>query len=285
MPDPIRRNRLETTPQFKGADKEVVCTENFLAGIWPSIYWGPDQVSNQEGEIYSPPPSWRQLEGMRVPKVIRFIYDNYEHEYDDDPGGGDPPDPPDPPGPGSCNQGPWVVVHTEARIIIGLIRAIGDINRYPDGSAGAAGVRYMPEIYNHPQGQLWDIPASWLTAWNAGTPSSNPTYFFVERRNPLTGIITRMFQGNAGGYVGFYGGDYQPYSLKLYEKTIICTNSAGQQLPPRIYSTRYQYYDNDPPPEFPIEAFDANVAANTGGQVRSGHAEIPPAPGPFPGFS
>lgn len=94
MARPIRRNRLDTTPQFKGAFDEVVCPDNFLAGPWPAIYWGPDQRSNEEDVIYSPPPSWRHLEGMRVPKVVRFIYDDYEHEYitpdGDDPGSGDP---------------------------------------------------------------------------------------------------------------------------------------------------------------------------------------------------
>lgn len=285
MPEPIRRNRLNTTPQFKGAFQEVVRPDNFLAGVWPAIYWGPDQISNEEGTIYSPPPSWRQLEGLRVPKVIRFIYDNYEHEYDDDPGGGDPPDPPDPPGPGSCNQGPWVVVHTEARIVIGWLEFTGDINYWPGGSSNEGiNQRYHPSIYGQPRAQFRDIPASWLTAWNAGTPPGNPPYFFIDRRNPITGIITRMYQGPAGGYVSFYEGEYVPYSVKWYEKTIICTNSAGQTLPPRIYSTRFGYLDNDEPPEFPITAFDGNVFANTGGQVRSGHAEFPDPPGPFPGF-
>lgn len=82
---------------LQGSDWEIVRPGNFIGAghgfFWPAIYWGPDQFTSDSQhavDIYEQPRAWKHNEFNRVPKVVRFIYDGYIHEFTQE---GDPPEP------------------------------------------------------------------------------------------------------------------------------------------------------------------------------------------------
>jgi hypothetical protein len=101
-------------PKFQGAKgNEPIRSARFDAMNFddPAIYWGPEQYTQNEGDLYTPPEAWRNSEPLHVPKVYRFIFDEYEDEFE--PGHGDDPPPPDP-NATNCDEhpdyiGPWAL--------------------------------------------------------------------------------------------------------------------------------------------------------------------------------
>jgi len=72
----MNKNKEFTT--VEGAEKQIIRTNGFNpdeTGI--ACYWGPNQKVNEEGERYQVPTGWKE-EFLRVPKVVRFIYDEFE---------------------------------------------------------------------------------------------------------------------------------------------------------------------------------------------------------------
>lgn len=90
-----KENLKFETQKLQNSNNEIIRPGNFTAGDHPAIYWGPDQYSNDAdlgpaSRIYLTPRAWKQNEFNRVPKVVRFIYDGYQHTYTQE--GIDPPD-------------------------------------------------------------------------------------------------------------------------------------------------------------------------------------------------
>jgi hypothetical protein len=95
-------NQDETPPRAKVDPFLTTSPGDFVADKLP-IFWGPNQYITED-DTYVAPQTWRNWESLRVPRVVRFFYENYIYDEskekplqggpggDGGGGGGVPPD-------------------------------------------------------------------------------------------------------------------------------------------------------------------------------------------------